>query len=137
MQLSRRRAPSHAYLDRTEDDPPLAWTIRITMRLAVGTPEGFPEQFVDGLRREPAVAEVSSSLEEYLGAPHLGVEGDGPEVGVRFRLDARTWEQAVQHGDAIGEHAAQIASTLVREMPDQPAWWMSISALPADGGSSS
>lgn len=137
LELSRRRAPSLAYLDRTEHDPPIAWEVRLSVRLEVRTPQSFAERLADAIRGEPGVAAVSLALDDDLWRSGLGVEGPGPEVGVRFHLQASTCEEAMRLGRAVGGRAVHIAWSLIGGRPGPSKWGMGVSAMPADTGAPS
>lgn len=133
-QFTRRRAPSAAYLDRTGDDDPILWQIRLQVSVPVRDLGEFPAAFNAAVAADERVVDAapyadptpdSSGATDY---SHLAAAT--PVVNARFNLSARTWKEAQ---DLAGEVAAAAFDAASPTLGGSGAGWtFSIGALPAD-----
>src|SRR3954451_11461293 len=67
--------PGHEYLDRTDDEAPIAWDVGVDVVQGSGAPvPGLPARLADELQRDPAV----SSL-DWVPGPGGGPDPSRPE----------------------------------------------------------
>jgi hypothetical protein len=135
-QFTRRRAPSAAYLDRTEDDEPILWQIRLHVSIPVQKLGEFPAAFsravaADGRVVDPAPY-VDPEVESSGGTDYSHLAAETPVVNARFKLGARTWQEAQEIAGDIAVVAFRAALPTLDGT--STGWTFSIGALPADEG---
>ena len=132
--LARRRAPSMAYLDRTADDPPITWEVRISADLPAERLQR--PRFVERLSGAVAADPNSSDLE----IPDERIDDEEPTLLASFLVQARTWDEANTLADAIRESARESARKSAFETAEpelggagERLIWVETEVVPAPG----
>src|SRR4051794_10560874 len=134
LDLSRRRMPGHEYLDRTDDEAPIAWDVGVDVLQGSGAPvPGLPARLADELQRDPAV----SSL-DWVPGPGGGPDPSRPEsqmiawtgspgniaLRARIRLGARTVAAAEDTAiDTVGRALRPVLDTFGIAPRDDAFGW--------------
>jgi hypothetical protein len=123
MQLGRRRAASMAYMDRTPDDPPIAWEAVVDCVLPHGIDASrFAERFSEAIASHPAAFGA--------GVPDKpDCDWEGPPLA-RSLVRESTWEAAQSTASEVQGEALEAAFAEVPPNKDV-SWVSSLSVEPA------
>jgi len=121
LDLGVRRMPGWEFLDRTDDEPPIAWEVLVSGDVVL-QPRGFGPVFEQALRRAPGVEVVAVAVGEVevadSGDGTMIVVTGGGSVEAHVRLRASTADRAADAAVSAATRACEHAIAETAEHVD-------------------